>query len=58
MTVYRMVSRRAQDADIQTPICCHSLRTTGVTEYLRYGGKLEEAQQMANHELARTTGLL
>ena len=29
----------------------------GITEYLRNGGKLEIAQQMANHESARTTGL-
>lgn len=28
-----------------------------ITEYLRNGGKLEVAQQMANHESARTTGL-
>lgn len=55
--VYRMVSRRAEDAGIQTPICCHSFRATGITEYLRNGGKLEVAQQMANHESARTTGL-
>lgn len=32
-------------------------RATGITEYLRNGGKLEVAQQMANHESARTTGL-
>ena len=32
-------------------------RATGITEYLRNGGKLEMAQQMANHESARTTGL-
>ena len=31
-------------------------RATGITEYLRNGGKLEIAQQMANHESARTTG--
>ncbi len=30
---------------------------TAITEYLRNGGKLEVAQQMANHESARTTGL-
>ncbi len=30
---------------------------TGITEYLKNGGKLEVAQQMANHESARTTGL-
>jgi hypothetical protein len=31
------------------------LRGTGITEYLFNGGKLEIAQQMANHESARTT---
>ena len=36
------------------PVC---FRATGITEYLRNGGKLEVAQQMANHESARTTGL-
>jgi hypothetical protein len=33
-------------------------RAAGITEYLRNGSKLEIAQQMANHESARTTGLL
>lgn len=55
--VYRMISRRAEDARIRTQISCHSFRATGITEYLRNGGKLEVAQQMANHESARTTGL-
>ena len=55
--VYRMVSRRAHAAGVRTQICCHSFRATGITEYLRNGGKLEVAQQMANHESARTTGL-
>ena len=32
-------------------------RATGITEYLPNGGKLEIAQQMANHETAPTTGL-
>jgi len=45
--VYRMIRRRATAA----------FRATGITEYLRNGGKLEIAQQMANHESARTTGL-
>ena len=40
--VYRMIHRRA---------------ATRITEYLRNGGKLEVAQQMANHESSRTTGL-
>lgn len=55
--VYRMISRRTKDAGIRTKCCCHSFRATGITEYLRNGGKLEVAQQMANHESARTTGL-
>jgi site-specific recombinase XerD len=55
--VYRMIGRRATDAGIQTKISCHTFRATGITEYLRNGGKLEVAQQMANHESARTTGL-
>jgi site-specific recombinase XerD len=55
--VYRMIGRRAKAAGIRTKIGCHSFRATGITEYLRNGGKLEVAQQMANHESARTTGL-
>ena len=55
--VFRMVVRRAEAAGIRTQIGCHSFRATGITEYLRNGGKLEIAQQMANHESARTTGL-
>ena len=55
--VYRMIGRRAAAASVATRIGCHSFRATGITEYLRNGGKLEIAQQMANHESARTTGL-
>jgi len=55
--VYRMIGRRAKEAGVRTKCCCHSFRATGITEYLRNGGKLEVAQQMANHESARTTGL-
>ncbi|OQW45415.1 MAG: integrase [Nitrospira sp. HN-bin3] len=54
---YRMIRRRATDVGIRTKIGNHSFRATGITEYLRNGGKLEIAQQMANHESARTTGL-
>jgi hypothetical protein len=54
--VFRMVGRRAEAAGVRTSIGCHSFRATGITEYLRNGGKLEIAQQMANHESARTTG--
>lgn len=55
--VFRMVGRRAAAVGIRTNVGCHSFRATGITEYLRNGGKLEIAQQMANHESARTTGL-
>ena len=55
--VWRMIRRRARAAGLPTRIGCHTFRATGITEYLRNGGKLEIAQQMANHESARTTGL-
>jgi site-specific recombinase XerD len=55
--VYRMITRRIAAVEIGTKAGCHSFRATGITEYLRNGGKLEIAQHMANHESARTTGL-
>ena len=55
--VYRMIGRRAAAAEVWTKIGCDSFRATGITEYLRNGGKLEGAQQMAIHESSRTTGL-
>jgi site-specific recombinase XerD len=55
--VYRMVRRRAAAAGIETAVCCHSFRATGITNYLINGGTLEKAQQLANHESARTTKL-
>ncbi len=55
--VYLMIRRRAAGAGIQTLIGCHTFRATGITAYLKNGGKLKVAQQMAAHESARTTGL-
>jgi site-specific recombinase XerD len=55
--VYLMIRRRAAAAGMQTLIGCHTFRATGITAYLKNGGKLEIAQQMAAHESARTTGL-
>lgn len=52
-----MIRRRSRAAGMRTLIGCHSFRATGITEYLRNSGKLEVAQQMANHESARITGL-
>jgi hypothetical protein len=40
-----------------TPGGCHTWRATGVTVYLENGGRLEHAQQMAEHESPRTTKL-
>ncbi len=54
---YRMIRQRAKAAGIETEICNHTFRATGITSYLKNGGRLEIAQQMANHESARTTGL-
>ena len=52
-----MVRRRAKAASIETSICNHTFRATGITEYLRNGGKVEVAQQMAGHSDPRTTKL-
>ncbi len=55
--VYRMIRRRAAAAGIGTKIGCHTFRATGITAYLKNGGRLEVAQQIAAHESSRTTGL-
>ena len=54
---YTMIERRARQAGIETKIGNHSLRATGVTDYLKSGGTLEKAQAMANHSSPRTTKL-
>jgi site-specific recombinase XerD len=54
---YRMIRRRAKTAGIQTKIGNHTFRATAITAYLKNGGKLEIAQQIAAHESSRTTGL-
>jgi integrase len=54
---YRMIRRRAKTAGIHTKIGNHTFRATGITAYLRNGGRLEVAQQIAAHESSRTTGL-
>jgi site-specific recombinase XerD len=55
--VYRMIRRRAMMAGIKTRIGNHTFRATGITQYLRNGGRRELAQQMAAHESPRTTAL-
>jgi integrase len=54
---YRMIRRRALDAGISAPVCCHSFRATGITVYLENNGTLETAQKIAAHESPRTTKL-
>ena len=55
--VWRMIRRRVLAAGVETEIGCHTFRATGITAYLKNGGRLEIAQQMAAHESSRTTGL-
>ena len=54
---YAMIQRRARAAGITTKIGNHTFRATGVTAYLKNGGTLEKAAQMANHASTRTTQL-
>jgi site-specific recombinase XerD len=55
--VYNMIQRRAKAAGIDTAVCCHTFRATGITAYLKNGGTLEKAANMANHSSTRTTQL-
>ena len=50
-----MIQRRAKAAGITTQVGNHTFRATGVTAYLKNGGTLEKAAQMANHASTRTT---
>jgi integrase len=54
---YRMIQRRAGQAGIKTRIGNHSMRATGITDYLKSEGSLSEARKMANHADTRTTQL-
>jgi site-specific recombinase XerD len=54
---YAMIGRRAAAAGIVTRLGNHSFRATGITAYLKNGGTLEKAAQMANHASTRTTQL-
>jgi integrase len=53
---YLMIARHAA-AGIATKLGNHSFRATGITAYLKNGGTLEKAAQMANHASTRTTQL-
>jgi len=56
-TAYLMIRRRAAAAGIRTAIGNHTFRATGITAYLKNGGTLEKAANMANHASTRTTQL-
>jgi hypothetical protein len=49
--------RRATRRRIKTRIGNHSMRATGITDYLKSDGTLEHAQTMATHSSPRTTKL-
>ena len=52
-----MLQRRASSADIDTAICNHTFRATGITAYLSHGGTIERAARIAGHRSTRTTQL-
>jgi site-specific recombinase XerD len=54
---YQMIARRCAAVGIATKVGNHSFRATGITTYLKNGGTLEKAAQMANHASTRTTQL-
>jgi site-specific recombinase XerD len=54
---YRLIERRAKQAGIKTRIGNHTMRATGLTDYLKSNGSLSEARKMANHADTRTTQL-
>lgn len=53
----RMVQRRARAAGLSGPVCNHSFRATGITEYMRNGGDIKVAAKLAAHSSTRTTQL-
>jgi hypothetical protein len=47
VSAWQMIKRRVRGAGPESTICNHSFRATGITAYLRSGGTLEKAQQIA-----------
>jgi site-specific recombinase XerD len=54
---WAMLQRRAKAAGLDTAVCNHTFRATGITAYLKNGGTLERAAAMAGHASTRTTQL-
>jgi len=54
-SILKLVEKRASASGIIKPVCCHSFRATGITEYMNSGGTIEIAQQIAGHKSSSTT---
>ncbi len=54
---WEIVERRTRQAAIATRTCNHTFRATGITAYLKNGGTLERAANIAGHKSTRTTQL-
>ena len=53
-----MVKTRAEAAGLDpSRVCCHTFSGTGITAYLKNGGKPEVVQYIAEHSDANTTKL-
>lgn len=58
VNVFDMIKVYAEKAGLRPEfVCCHSMRATGITTFLKNGGSLEDARQIANHADSRTTRL-
>ena len=56
-TALRVVKRRCRQLGLPAEISPHSFRVTGLTEYLRNGGTIDTAAQIAGHASIGTTTL-
>ncbi len=54
---WAMVKRKARKAGLGDRFGNHTMRATGITAYMKAGGTLERAQQMAAHASSRTTNM-
>lgn len=58
VNVFDMIKSYAEKAGLDPKqVCCHSMRATGITTFLKNGGSLEDARVIANHADSRTTRL-
>jgi site-specific recombinase XerD len=52
---WEMLQRRRKTAGLDTAICNHTFRATGITAYLINGGSIERAANIAGHASINTT---